>query len=74
MASEDANYLDIRAVTALLGCHPITCGRWCRQGRFHDTRRTPDGRWLIGRAEVVALLEDGKRRPPMLKEDVRHAG
>ena len=72
MASEDADYLDLRAVCALLNCHPITCARWCRQGRFHDTRRARDGRtWLVGRAEVVALLDDGKRRPPML-EEVRH--
>lgn len=73
MASfEDADYLDLRAVTQLLGCHVLTAGRWCRQGRFRDTRRAHDGRWLISRAEVLGILEAGYRRPPML-EEVRHA-
>jgi len=69
MASfEDADYLDLRAVCQLLGCHALTAGRWCREGRFRNAHRAHNGRWFVSRAEVLGILEAGYRRPPMPKE------
>jgi DNA-binding transcriptional MerR regulator len=62
--ASDQDFIDTPAVAALLGVTPATVARWRTQSRAQQLEFfAVGGRRLYRRADVLAFVEAGRRKP-----------
>ncbi len=59
----DKDWYTTEEVAVLMDRAPWTVRQWCLQGRVRAKKRTGTDRWLVSRAEVERLMNEGLLKP-----------
>jgi hypothetical protein len=59
----DKDWYTTEEVAVLMDRAPWTVRQWCLQGRVRAKKRTGTDRWLVSRAELERLMNEGLLKP-----------